>query len=161
MLKATLTRKWFKYECALGEFKLYKDNAEIDPLLGYVPFMWFCYTCEPPVRGKGDPATVAEWKIKGDSAIPYGTYKVKKTYSEKYSQRAGKPVYMWELQNVPGFSGIRIHAGNTAKDTEGCLLFGKHINGDYNGIAQSKAAISEFEAIMDSLGNPEFELEVV
>jgi len=152
MLKATLTRIGLKPTYTLGDFKLYKGDDKL---------LFQCYTCEDPVRGKGDPATVAEWKIKGDTAIPYGTYKVKKTYSEKYSQRAGKPVYMWELQNVPGFSGIRIHAGNTAKDTEGCLLFGKHINGDYNGIAQSKAAIAEFEAIMDKLGNPEFELEVV
>jgi len=153
MLKATLTRKWKQSKQTLGVFELFDDTAaSLTLALGKI---FNCYTCEDPVRGKGDPATVAEWKIKGDTAIPYGTYKVKKTYSQRFKRD------MWELQNVPGFSGIRIHAGNTAKDTEGCILLGQHINGDYNGIAQSKAAIAEFEAIMDKLGNPEFELEVV
>jgi len=151
MLKATLTRKWLQAKQTLGTFKLHQADK----------LLFECYTCEDPVRGNGDPATVAEWKVKGDTAIPYGTYKVKKTYSPKASQRAGTAVYMWELQNVAGFAGIRIHAGNTAKDTEGCILLGRHINGNYTGVAQSKAAIAEFEAILANMGNPEFELEVV
>jgi hypothetical protein len=116
--------------------------------------MWGCCTCEDVVRGDGDPATVAQWKVKGESAIPYGAYKVRKTFSPKYGRT------MWELQNVPGFQGIRIHSGNTEKDTEGCLLLGAHISGDYGGVAGSRQCVAEFEKLMDGMGNPEWEIEI-
>jgi len=148
MIKGTLTRGWLNPKQTLGTFVLYDDDKEGGKIFQ-------CYTCEDPVRGNGDPNTVAKWKIKGDSAIPYGTYKVRRTMSSRFKRE------MRELQNVPGFAGIRIHAGNTAKDTEGCLLFGKFINGDYNGITHSKVAIAEFEALLANMGNPEWELEVV
>jgi len=145
MLKATLTRINLNAKYTLGTFKLHQGDK----------LLFECYTCEDPVRGNGDPKTVAEWKVKGDTAIPYGTYKVRKTMSPRFKRM------MWELQNVPGFAGIRIHAGNTAQDTEGCILLGRHINGDYTGVAQSKAAVAEFEAILANMGNPDWEVEVV
>jgi len=145
MLKATLNRLYPQRNQTIGKFKLHQGDK----------LLFECYTCEDPVRGNGDPSTVAEWKIKGDTAIPYGTYKVRKTMSPRFKRM------MWELQNVAGFAGIRIHAGNTANDTNGCILLGRHINGDYTGVTQSKAAVAEFEAILANMGNPEFELEVV
>ena len=60
-------------------------------------------------------------KIKGTSAIPEGRYPVVITWSEK--MKAWLPL----LVNVPMFSGIRIHAGNTAKDTKGCILVGQNL----------------------------------
>ena len=56
----------------------------------------------------------------GRSAIPEGRYAVVITYSPKMKQ------WLPLLLNVPKFSGIRIHAGNTAKDTEGCILVGEN-----------------------------------
>jgi hypothetical protein len=56
----------------------------------------------------------------GRSAIPEGRYAVVITYSPKLEQ------WLPLLLNVPKFSGIRIHAGNTAEDTEGCILVGKN-----------------------------------
>lgn len=77
----------------------------------YIDNNYFCDTLEDTVRPKGE-------KIYGKTAIPAGKYKVKKTYSPRFKKQ------LPEILNVPNFAGVRIHAGNTAKDTEGCILLG-------------------------------------
>lgn len=57
-------------------------------------------------------------KVKHETAIPYGSYQVVMSYSQRFQK------YLPELLNVPGFAGIRIHAGNTEADSSGCLLPG-------------------------------------
>lgn len=57
-------------------------------------------------------------KVYGETAIPYGRYKVILTYSEKFKRVL--PLVL----GVPGFEGIRIHRGNYAKDSLGCPLIG-------------------------------------
>lgn len=57
-------------------------------------------------------------KVYGKTAIPTGRYKVEVTYSPKFKR------YLPILLEVKGFSGIRIHSGNTPEDTLGCLLVG-------------------------------------
>jgi len=69
-----------------------------------------CFTCEDTVR---------EEKIHGETAIPAGSYNVIVTYSNRFKREL--PL----LENVPNFEGIRIHPGNTAADTEGCILPGR------------------------------------
>lgn len=76
------------------------------------------FTCEDAVRGEGDPKTVAQWKIDGMSAIPYGRYRCGVEYSNRFKR------VMPTIFSVPGFKGIRIHAGNRHTDTEGCPLIG-------------------------------------
>lgn len=71
-----------------------------------------CYTLEDVVRPAGAP------KVWGQTAIPAGRYEVRLTYSTRFHE------VMPELLRVPGYEGIRIHAGNTAADTAGCLLTG-------------------------------------
>lgn len=83
------------------------DNCTIGKIL--IDGKFFCYTLEDRVR---------ESKIPGITAIPRGNYRVIKSYSNRFKRD------MLQLVDVPGFSGIRIHAGNTAKDTEGCILVG-------------------------------------
>ena len=63
---------------------------------------------------------ILKLKVKGETAIPTGIYHVTITYSPKYKK------LMPLINNVKGYSGIRIHSGNTAKDTEGCLIVGKN-----------------------------------
>ncbi len=78
--------------------------------------LYLCDTLEPQWRDYKNGAR----KIMGRSAIPEGRYAVVITYSPKLEQ------WLPLLLNVPKFSGIRIHAGNTAEDTEGCILVGKN-----------------------------------
>lgn len=82
-----------------------------------------CNALEDTDRGLLQAMQIAEIrkrKIKGKTAIPRGYYDVKVTWSEKYQRN------MPLVVDVPGFSGIRLHSGNSAKDTEGCILFGKN-----------------------------------
>ena len=75
-----------------------------------------CDTLEPTWRDYAHGA----YKVKGRSAIPEGRYAVVISWSPKFE--AWLPI----LLGVPNFSGIRIHAGNTAADTAGCILVGKN-----------------------------------
>ena len=82
----------------------------------YIEGEYFCDTLEPTWRDIG-------WrrpgrKIPGRTAIPEGRYAVAVSFSPKFKR------WLPLLLNVPLFMGIRIHAGNTASDTEGCILPG-------------------------------------
>lgn len=77
-------------------------------------------------------------KIKHETAIPFGRYEVKLTYSPKYGR------IMPEIMNVPNFTGIRIHAGNDNEDTSGCLLAGFKRGEDW--IGDSREASRQLEA---------------
>lgn len=83
----------------------------------FVDDRFFGFSVEDELREKvGQP--VATWKVKGETAIPAGRYLVALTNSPHFGRVTP------ELLNVPGFTGIRIHPGNSAKDSEGCLLVG-------------------------------------
>ena len=79
--------------------------------------MKVCDTLEPTWRDyKG-----GEMKIPRKSAIPEGSYRVVVTKSRRFQK------YLPLLVGVPGFEGVRIHAGNTSRDTEGCILVGQNL----------------------------------
>ena len=98
----------------------------------YVDGSYICDTLEDTDRMLDSSMTldqIANIKVKGMTAIPTGRYKVlMNIVSPKYSK---SKYYMNickgrvpRLDNVPGYSGVLIHVGNTAADTEGCLLLG-------------------------------------
>ena len=78
---------------------------------------YFCDTLEPTWRDYAHGGR----KIKGCSAIPEGRYAVVISFSPKMQK------WLPILLGVPMFSGIRIHAGNTSNDTEGCILVGQNL----------------------------------
>lgn len=87
-----------------------------------------CFICEDVVRKNGE-------KVYGQTAIPAGRYRIIITLSKRFKREL--PL----LLNVPNFEGIRIHSGNTEKDTEGCLLPGKTRN--ESGVFSSALATNE------------------
>ena len=102
--------------------RLYKtDTSTIGELL--IDGVFECFTLEDIER----PV-----KIKAETAIPKGTYKVIINQSNRFKR------LMPLLLNVPNFEGVRIHAGNTNHDTEGCILVGQTRNKNY--IGQSRKA---------------------
>jgi hypothetical protein len=120
-----------------GEFKielrLERMDSAGDCMIGklYVDEEFECYTLEDPERST---------KIHGKTAIPAGRYEAVITQSLRFCREL--PL----LLNVPNFEGVRIHLGNTAGDTEGCILVGATTNG--TSIGQSKPA---FDRLFDKL----------
>lgn len=104
----------------------------------YLEDEFFCFTVEDVVREiEGQP--VEHWKIPGETAIPRGKYRL----TFETSPRFGPDTIT--IQSVPGFKGIRIHAGNTHLDTEGCPIVGFRL---LNGVVipgTSKPALLELK----------------
>lgn len=109
------------------------------------------YTIEDPVREPVGPrptlwtrlvAWVASWKVKGDTAIPAGSYRLAWTYSPRFGR------YTIQLLDVPGYDGVRIHPGNTKEDTEGCILPG--LSRALNGVDvhDSRIAVARLETVV-------------
>ena len=81
---------------------------------------YFCDTLEPTWRDYANGA----YKVKGRSAIPEGRYAVVISWSPKF--KMWLPILLGGPEFNKQWQGIRIHAGNTAKDTQGCILVGRN-----------------------------------
>ena len=76
-----------------------------------------CFTLEDQIREiAGQP--VSQWKVKNETAIPFGRYKIEFQNSPRFGEDT------ITLLNVPGFDFIRAHGGNSKDDTEGCIIVG-------------------------------------
>ena len=89
----------------------------------YVNGEYICDTLEDVDRGLTQSMSLTEIKKKkvySQTAIPVGTYDVEVSKSPKFGRNLPR------LQDVPGFTGILIHRGNTASDSAGCILVGEN-----------------------------------
>lgn len=125
-MKLRLDRIFCTNECTIGE--LYVDSS------------YMTDTLEDRVRPEGE-------KVYGKTAIPEGTYEVKLTHSPRFKK------ILPEILNVPNFSGIRIHTGNSSKDTEGCILVGTWDGEKEDWVGSSKIAFDELMTLLEEATN--------
>lgn len=107
MLHLFLIRKWKKPEYTIGQ--LYCNGEKL------------CNVIEDTDRGLNQymtEAQISKIKIKDKTAIPAGTYKLEVSMSPKFKRE------LIMVCDVPGYVGIRIHRGNTADHSSGCLIPG-------------------------------------
>ena len=126
----------------------------------YVNGEYVCDTLEDKDRGLTSNMSVAQIcgvKIKGETAIPTGRYLVDmKTVSPRFGGRAQYQFCRGRLPrlcNTPGYQGVLIHCGNTAMDTDGCILVGE--NKEKGKVLNSKATFNRLYlrlAIADKRG---------
>lgn len=132
-MKVRIERKWKKDGYTVGRV--------------YIDDVFFCNSMEDKDRGLRQDMSVGEisrLKVDGVTAIPTGKYKVSMTYSPKYKRE------MPHVMNVKGFTGIRIHSGNTAADSEGCILLGN--NNRVGWISNSRETCKRFEQMLINAG---------
>lgn len=131
--------------------RLYKkDTYTIGKL--YIEGVYFCDTLEDKVRNLN-----TEKKVYGETAIPAGKYKIQVAVSSKFKRE------MPYLMNVPQFTGIMIHPGNTPEDSLGCILVGE--NKTKGGLINSRKYSDELnekiiEAIQDRKENVWIEVDL-
>ena len=111
-MKLQLNRCWLTTKATIG--KLLVDEV------------FEAFTLEDRYRPPPEP------KVPRETCIPVGDYDVVITHSPRFG------VMMPLLLGVPGFQGVRIHPGNTAADTEGCILVGRARSGE--AVQQSRNA---------------------
>ena len=137
-LKITVKRKILNECDTIGD--LYVSYPEDPETLEFV-----CNTLEDKVRNKKGTKKEDFVKVYGETAIPYGTYRVVITYSNAFQKK------LPEILNVPLYEGIRIHAGNTKDSTNGCILLGDSpkISQTESWIYNSKKNMNKFMSILE------------
>lgn len=107
---------------------------------------YFCDTLEDTDRGLRESMTedeIAALKVKGATAIPTGTYRID---MQTRSPRFGR--VLPRLVSVKGYAGVLIHSGNTAADTEGCILVGE--NRERGKVLNSRATLERLLVFLRS-----------
>ena len=128
-MELTIIRDTYTSKSTIG--KLFIDGVE------------FCYTLEDIVRGEGI-------KVYGETAIPHGEYSMTMSYSNRFKQLMpllyNKPDLTVKDDNGTSFSGIRIHSGNKAEHSHGCILLGS--SKSVNFIGNSRKTYKEFLKVL-------------
>lgn len=109
------------------------SSATIGELL--VNDKYLCDTLEDRVRPEGE-------KVYGKTAIPEGTYEMVLSYSPRFKK------ILPEILNVPNFTGIRIHCGNSSADSSGCILVGTWDGEKENWVGNSRIAFNELMSLL-------------
>ena len=143
-----LERDFARKDSTLGKIRLTAEGiAPLD----------ICYTLEDPVREPADRPTgdldswVHGWKIPKQTAIPRGRYNLTIDFSQRFQKELPR------LIAVPGFTGIRIHKGNSSTNTEGCILVGASRNVKQGTIFNCQPAL---DSIIDLIKGGEHCIEI-
>ncbi len=99
----------------------------------YMDGTWFCHTLEDQDRALEDGGI----KIPAETAIPLGAYQITIDFSNRFHRE------MLHVLDVPQFDGVRIHAGNSTADTEGCILVGEDMEGET--LSRSRIALERLQ----------------
>lgn len=138
-----IERRWPKAGYTVG--RLHVDGV-----------LW-CNTMEDTDRGLDQSMTVVAIKarkVRGQTAIPKGTYEVTLTVSPKFAKKPWGAKYgglVPILLRVKGFDGIRIHPGTTAEDTSGCILPGLNTK-----VGQLTESVFSYFRLMDEVFMPAY-----
>ena len=129
------------------ELKLKRITKNTPYTIGhlYINGVMFSDTLEDKDRGLLQSMSlteIANLKKYAETAIPKGKYQVVWTFSDHFKKQ------MPLLLNVPGYAGVRIHSGNSAADTEGCILVGK--NDKVGWISNSRGYIDKLYPIIEN-----------
>ena len=142
-MRIKVERKWKKDRYTIG--KVYIDGK------------YLCNSLEDPDRGLSQNMPLEEIKRKkvyGDTAIPSGVYLISWTYSNRFKKM------MPLVNDVKGFDGIRIHSGNSAADTLGCILLGD--NTKVGWISNSKTRTNQvYQMIKERIDKEQIWLEII
>ena len=135
-MEIVIWRKWRKAGYTIG--KMYIDGV------------FFCNTLEDTDRGLMQGMSVGEIariKVAGRTAIPVGDYKIILQWSPRFRK------VLPTILNVKGYSGVRMHAGNTSKNTDGCPLFGDADEDNIRDwVSNSRKRFNEFFQTLKTAG---------
>lgn len=106
----------------------------------YINEKYVTDTLEDRVRPEGE-------KVYGKTAIPEGKYEIELTHSSRFKK------ILPEILNVPNFSGIRIHTGNSSKDTEGCIIVGTWDGEKEDWVGNSRIAFDKLMTLLEEATN--------
>ena len=119
----------------------------------YIDGEYFCDTCEDKVRDTNKNGVFdEEKKVYGETAIPYGTYTIILSMSNRFKR------VLPLLLDVPDFEGVRIHSGNTSKDSLGCILVGE--NKQVGKVLNSRKTENKLMQILSET-DEDIEIEIV
>lgn len=125
----------------------YKKTYTIGRL--FIDGAYFCDTLEDQNRDfnhDGDLKDQGEQKVQDQTCIPLGTYKIEINMSARFKR------LMPQILDVPEFTGIRIHSGNTEENTSGCVLVGR--NSVIGKLTESKKTFDSLMGILSLTKEP-------
>ena len=147
MISFKVERVAFKETYTIGKLYYKFSNGE---------WLYLCDTLEDKNRdynNDGDITDQGEGKVYGETCIPARKYKFRMYFSPHFKRNL--PL----LMNVPGYSGILIHGGNTASDSLGCILVGE--NKVKGKVVNSQITLARLLNIIDHNIQPEYDIEII
>jgi hypothetical protein len=131
-MQLEVRRKWYTEESTIGEL--------------YVDGLFQCYTLEDRIRKPGV-------KVPKQTCIAAGLYRLVINFSQRFQR------LLPQVLDVPMFEGVRIHPGNMAVDTEGCILVGTAR--DHNFVGNSRLAFGALWLLLEEGLTRDSTIEVI